>query len=92
MQPMWKAQAFKSLADMTTENQLEKRLSRMTSTQVWMALGEATMSNDPNTNQLVDEWDVVFGVFSGKTAVPQGCNSYKPRWDQGKYHYNSKKL
>lgn len=67
---MWKAKVCKIQADMTVEGQLEKKLSRVTSTQVWMALGEATMSHDPTKNQLVDEPDV-FRVSLKRLLYPR---------------------
>ena len=68
---MWKAQVYKILADMTVEGQLEKKLSRATSTRVWMALGEATMSHDPTKNQLVDEPDAVLRNSLKKLMYPR---------------------
>lgn len=64
---------------MTIEDQLGKQLSRRTRAQVRMVLGEATMSHESTKNQLVDEPDVVFRVFSGKTAVSQVHNYCEPR-------------
>lgn len=51
---------------MTTEGQFKKTLSRIPSTQVQIALGEATKFCDPSKNELVDEADVTYRVFCGK--------------------------